>query len=169
MIKEAKRISDVTHIMSSSNKSRALWIMVNKHIGRNKNNDQSILTNIDNENKGNHYLLNKANNYFINQCPQLNANFENTNITRIEKNIFLKPSNRNEVYNTIMELKNLNSVGEDEIPIKLLKHTANELSEPLTKIINLMLTTGIFPDKLKIAQVKAIYKKGEKTSATIDQ
>ncbi len=32
------------------------------------------------------------------------------------------------------------------------------LTKPITLIINQMLNTGIFPDKLKIAKIKPIYK-----------
>ena len=61
-----------------------------------------------------------------------------------------------------MSLKNTNSVGEDEIPVKLLKVVASEITPPLVHIINLTLDTGYFPDKLKVAEIIALYKKGDK-------
>ena len=39
---------------------------------------------------------------------------------------------------------------------------ASEISQPLTYIANLMLTTGVFPTRLKTAIIKPIYKKGDK-------
>ncbi len=43
--------------------------------------------------------------------------------------------------------------------MKLLKINKEVLIEPLLVIINQMLNTGIFPDKLKIAKVNRIYQK----------
>ena len=61
----------------------------------------------------------------------------------------------------INKLKNKNSSGVDEISNKLLKSIGTELSKPLTIIINQCLLTGIFPDLLKIAKVKPLFKRGD--------
>ena len=47
------------------------------------------------------------------------------------------------------------------IPIKALKILGPKISQPLTKIINLSFTEGIFPSKLKIAKVISIFRKGD--------
>jgi hypothetical protein len=46
----------------------------------------------------------------------------------------------------------------------LIKNSFNLISEPLTQLINLSLTTGVFPDKLKVAKVIPIYKAENPTS-----
>ena len=61
----------------------------------------------------------------------------------------------------INKLKNKNSSGVDEISNKLLKAIGTELAKPLTIIINQCLLTGIFPDLLKIAKVKPLFKRGD--------
>ena len=58
-------------------------------------------------------------------------------------------------------LKNIDikkATGVDRIPPKLVKLSANILSEPLTKTINDSLTMGIFPDAAKIAAVSPVDK-----------
>ena len=58
-------------------------------------------------------------------------------------------------------LKNIDikkATGADRIPPKLVKLSANILSEPLTKTINDGLTMGIFPDAAKIASALPIDK-----------
>ena len=55
------------------------------------------------------------------------------------------------------------SCGFDGISSQLLKLIKPVLTKSLTLITNQILTTGIFPDKLKIAKVIPIYKKGEET------
>jgi hypothetical protein len=47
-----------------------------------------------------------------------------------------------------------------------MKACASLISHPLSYIYNHSLYTGIFPDRLKIAVVKPLYKKGDKTSMT---
>ena len=37
----------------------------------------------------------------------------------------------------------------------------DEIAKPLTIIINQSLKTGIFPEALKIAKIKPLYKKGD--------
>ena len=69
--------------------------------------------------------------------------------------------NESEVLATINKLKNKNSSGVDEISNKLLKAIGTELSKPLTIIINQCLLTVIFPDLLKIAKVRPLFKRGD--------
>ena len=59
-------------------------------------------------------------------------------------------------------LKPKPSCGYDGISTKLLKTCKLEICTPLTLIINQRLSTGIFPDSLKIAKVIPLYKKGDK-------
>ena len=66
-----------------------------------------------------------------------------------------------ETLSIINKLKNKNSSGKDEISNKLLKSIKDEIAKPLAIIINQSLKTGVFPDALKIAKVKPLYKKGD--------
>ena len=54
------------------------------------------------------------------------------------------------------------SPGHDNIGNFIIKSVGGEIVEPLTRIFNLSLTTGIVPEKTKIAKVIPIYKKAEK-------
>jgi len=68
-----------------------------------------------------------------------------------------------DVLKVARELKNKNSSGLDGIPNNLVKHTINLIVKPLTHIINVSISDGVFPDKLKVAKVCPIYKnKGSK-------
>jgi hypothetical protein len=64
------------------------------------------------------------------------------------------------------ELKNKNSYGYDEITTKILRICRPFIVSPLTYICNRMLSTAIFPDRLKYSEVKPIYKKGNKSSTS---
>ena len=69
----------------------------------------------------------------------------------------------NEVSNVIQSLKMGKSSGPNSIPVKLLKILNYPISSDLSALINESFSTGIFPDKLKIAKVIPIFKKGLKT------
>ena len=75
---------------------------------------------------------------------------------------FQQVSTKEVLSNIIDKLKSKNSSGKDEISNKLLKSIKDKLSEPLTVVINQSLLMGIFPEKLKIAKIKPLHKKGDK-------
>ena len=60
-------------------------------------------------------------------------------------------------------LRNNVSMGLDKIHVRFIQDGSEYISESLSYIFNLMLETGIFPDKLKIARVVPIYKAGDAT------
>ena len=67
--------------------------------------------------------------------------------------IFLNPTAEEEIGDIIANLKNSKSVGQDNIPTKIIKHSKLELSTFLSHIFNQSLSDGIFHDELKIAKV----------------
>lgn len=66
-----------------------------------------------------------------------------------------------QLHKNVMALENKFSTGIDDVPISVVKQTIRFLSNPLlTHIINSCLISGFFPDKLKIAKVIPMFKKG---------
>ena len=74
-----------------------------------------------------------------------------------------KPVEEETISITIMNLANKNSCGFDGISTNLLKIIEPAITKPLTILTNQVLCTGMFPDKLKIAKVIPIHKKGDAT------
>ncbi len=75
--------------------------------------------------------------------------------------------NEDEITLIIDKLAPKTSCGFDGISTKLIKTIKTAiLVGPVTLIINQMLNTGIFPDKLKIAKIIPIHKKGDETLFT---
>jgi len=54
------------------------------------------------------------------------------------------------------------SFGVDGIPVNILKRSIVYISEPLSVIVYCSIQTGVFPDELKIARVRPIFKSGDK-------
>ena len=70
---------------------------------------------------------------------------------------------QNEVKAIINDLKNNCSTGWDNIPTNVIKAISVIIVASLTKLINKSLQQGVFPDALKIAQIRPIYKNKCKT------
>ena len=73
--------------------------------------------------------------------------------------MYFKPIVSDEIIEIINKFNQNKSAGHDNIGNYLVKRVAKEISIPLTIIFNLSITSGIFPNDLKIAKVIPIYKK----------
>ena len=80
----------------------------------------------------------------------------------VPNSFFFKPVLPNETCLILNSLKNKPG-NINKVPIQVLKSINNIISIPLTIIINKSLTSGIFPDSLKIARITPIYKEGSRS------
>ena len=109
------------------------------------------------------------NNFFVNVGPNLSKkinqpdgrSFKDYLTKNILSSFNFALVTEEQVLKIIKKLKPKSSHGHDGISTVLLKFIASELLCQLTIIINQSLCTGIFPDKLKIANIKPIYKKDD--------
>jgi len=67
------------------------------------------------------------------------------------------------VYKELCSLNISKSTGLDGIPAWFLKDAAPILKVPITFLINLSISEGVVPDELKMAKVKPLFKKNDKT------
>ena len=74
-----------------------------------------------------------------------------------------KPISEDTTINIIHCMHPKSSSGNDGISTILLKTIKHEICKPVTTILNQSLSTGIFPDKLKVAKVIPLFKKGDNT------
>ena len=71
----------------------------------------------------------------------------------------------NEVKQEISRIPNGKSHGLYSCPSKILKYSANVISSTLAQIINLSISTGVYPKKLKMAKIIPIFKADDNTDA----
>jgi Reverse transcriptase (RNA-dependent DNA polymerase) len=79
----------------------------------------------------------------------------------VKNSIFCDPVLKLELKKLIENSRDRKAPGPDNISNKLVKQAAVVLQDPLVYIYNLSFCTGIVPDKLKLAKVIPIFKKGD--------
>ena len=119
-------------------------------------------------------VCNVFNSYFVNvakdigkDCTQYDRDFStHPNILNILKNghfsdkkFPFRPISENETRKIFSKLNVKKSTGVDNISAKLLKACAPSLSHAVSSLINLSFAKGIFPSRLKNAQVIPLHKK----------
>ena len=85
----------------------------------------------------------------------------NDYLAKIPRNLHsmvLFPTSHSKVDKVIAKLPSKTSSGHDDISNILLKSLRTSLSYPLTIIMNQSLDTGVFPDRMKLAEVIPLYK-----------
>ena len=80
-----------------------------------------------------------------------------------ENTFFLLPVTSLEVNDVISTLDQSKASGYDDLSVRLFVKAKDYISEPLAHILNLSFSTGIFPDKLKVARVVPVFKKSNKS------
>ena len=109
------------------------------------------------------------NSYFVNIGPNLAASIPESKTT-FQNYIHYDLSTINLMYldlqNAFASLKTTKSLRYDDISADVVKKVSDEIFVILKHIFNISLVKGIFPDKLKIARVTAIFKRRNSTLVT---
>lgn len=187
-LSQAQRLHNRNRINQSQNKCKTTWQIINENDNNDTNNLIDTITKDDINYCNSDAIAELFNNFFIDMTNNSNSNNFNSNDILMSNNLnnitnnsncnklnsndipmnnnsmFLNPTTESEVYNTIMSLKNSQSVGYDDIDTKCLKTCATLLCAPLCHIINLSFSQGAFPNLLKVSIVKPLHKKDCKRS-----
>jgi len=170
LIRKSKRKYFFTKFERTKNNLRQTWRTINDIIGKTKNN--SVHSKFKDE-SGNMLsdpkdISNKFNTFFVNIGPKLASNINNTGkkyfdylLTANTGCMFMKPIVEMEIIKIIDKFNQNKSAGNDNIGNYIIKRVGNEIVKPLAMIFNLSISTGIVPEKMKIAKVIPIYIKRE--------
>ena len=83
--------------------------------------------------------------------------------TKIDNETFtFKEVGVDQVYKLLQTIDHTKSTGEDKIPPKYVKASANLLAEPITRVINRSIKECYFPNKAKVASVLPLFKSLER-------
>ena len=152
-------------IIDNKNNLRKVWAIIKEVINKNKNSrisDQFIIN--DKTETDPIRIAQGFNNYFANIGQSLASKINSDNVSHrdfissnINASLFLEPTNETEIKLIIRELKE-GASGRDGILPKHIKCVSDFIALPLTRIANLSLEQGVFPEELKFAVVTPIYK-----------
>ena len=109
-----------------------------------------------------------SNNLFVTITGNIDIQIIHTNTSykyylqdSVLNSFFLKPATKKEVISVIDEMKTNKSTGPNRIPTHILKISNQIICKPLTYLINLSFSNGIFPDLLKTSNVIPVFKRRE--------
>lgn len=157
-IKEEKIKFNDQIIQSSSNPARTMWQLINKLRGKNTASNKNTIT----PNEFNVFFSGIAHSV-IQGIPDSDRDPLEYLEARDSPVFGFREVTFNQVREIIDKLKNKPSCDIYGLNVKLLKTAKNCILLPLTKLINLCLNNSVFPNCLKLAIVKPIFKKGDPT------
>lgn len=171
LIKSIKKQYYNNLILNSSPKdqNKTVWNVISTLTNRTQEHKNIILNeqNFDINNPA--QVANKFNTFFkeepIRIISSIKKNYNSpsvTNIKNIGQSMYIQPFTEDEILHIVStKLKNKMSQGPDDIPYNVVKKCMPLIVKPLTYLINLSLSLGIYPDELKLSKVKPIFKKGD--------
>ena len=169
-IKESKARYFHNYFSTNSQNMKKLWSGI-KTIISHKSSSSFSVNKIQDKNgnvTSDHCKIsNIFNNFYVNVADDITKKIPKTPKSplaylsnRTSNSLFLSPATQIEVFDLINILNPSKSVGPNSIPIKLLKIIGFSVSPLLALLVNQSFQSGIFPDKLKIAKVISLFKKG---------
>ena len=152
------------------NDSKKTWSILNDILGRSSV-DKFNLHKIDDGSgttTDRKKIANILNNHFVNTPINLANSLRNQPRPNFREYLngnhpstfFLRPLTPNVTAKIVSDLKNTSSGGHLDIPSKVVKCIGDIISTPLSTIFNRCITTGYFPNILKVAQVTPVFKSG---------
>jgi hypothetical protein len=165
-------------ILNSRNKIKTTWNIIKTTTNNRNNNTNLNFLNTKNGLASDPVQITESfNTYFTSIAGQFimetksHKNLVNDNplsflygkFNQFKSRLKFKFTTTHEINKMIMSLNVKDSYGYDEISSRILKISAPFIVSPLTFIINKILSSGVFPDRLKFSEVIPIFKKGSKT------
>uniref|UniRef100_A0A1B6L8R3 Reverse transcriptase domain-containing protein n=2 Tax=Graphocephala atropunctata TaxID=36148 RepID=A0A1B6L8R3_9HEMI len=174
-IAAAKKMTIQRTIQKAQNVTKTTWKIIKEELGYSqtvtnsslniKMNDKVITDPKCVANTMNDFFCNVAEKYGENPCfiEACDAIKKIPAVHNPHQILSFRNISERDIVNIIRNLKNSSAVGWDEVPTFLLKKASPFITKPLCHIINLSLSTGHFPSKLKYTIVTPIFKKGDTT------
>ena len=168
LINQTKKLYFSGQFLKQRGNGRKTWQTIDNALHRKSNRispnailiDGDICTNKEN-------MANAFNKYFATICTTIQA--PNDNVishtsylnTSVHSTFKFKTINNATTLQYLSNLTNSYSCGHDNINNTLLKSISNEISSCITLIINQSISTGSYPENLKLAKVVPIFKKND--------
>ena len=168
LLRREKRLYYCRQLNNFKNNCKHTWNIINTVLNKSKDKPQISKLNCNGTiSKDPRVMAESFNNYFsqigtdlASKIPPTNRHFTDFLNNPNPDSLFLDPVDELEILNIINNLDNKKSCGNDGVNNIVIKHVGLEIAQPLTHIINLSISSGIVPNKMKLAKVIPIFKKG---------
>ena len=171
VINKIYRESFYNQVLSNSNDSKKMWDNINIIINKKRPNSHTEKLYADDK----YYqqpqsIANILNSYFCNIPSSLASKLPKTNMkpgSYLPRKTSKFKFSRVSELEVFLSLENLNTkkcFGADKVHPLLVSIAIFQIYRPITHIINLSISQGIFPDSMKIAKVVPIFKQGSRSS-----
>ena len=171
LLRKCQRDYYENYLKSNKCNLRKTWSVLKKIINKTSQSENSETFVINNKQiTDKHVIANSFNKYFINIGPNLSKTLLSTDSSPLQNmpnsvanTIFLNPVVEDEVKTLIKNLKPA-ATGWDNISTSIVKTMYQSFITPLTHVLNLSITNGVFPNSMKIAKVLPLFKNGRKNN-----
>ena len=114
-------------------------------------------------------IANTLNSYFSTigdnlsrNIPHVDEHFSKFLDQPIPNSVYFAPTTKFEITDIVTALKNKQSAGDDDISNFILKGVIASIADPLAHVFNLSILNGVFPERMKVAKVIPLFKKGDR-------
>ena len=129
-------------------------------------NGQSITDPAEISNSFNDYFSTIADSILNERQYTGDGNFSKYLHTSTPNSLSFDPVDGDEISSIVSKFKTNKATGPTSVPTDILHFICQDFARPLSWIANISFSTGIHPDRLKIAKVIPIYKKGSKLKSS---
>lgn len=173
VIKKAKTEFNKSIFNNRVSNAKSMWKQINRVFSKNapksSNNNMPTIIHNNKDLKDDKEKADAFSEYFASVGENLAKNIPSSTVSYTNylpvpnpNSIYLDDISYEELLASIISLKNSKSTGPDDLSCFIIKSARVYIIEPLLHIFNLSISQGIFPDKLKVARICPIFKKGEK-------
>jgi hypothetical protein len=169
VIRGAKKLYFTSKLRDNAGNPKKTWQTLNEILGKSRSTESVKSLNINDVSSSNPAeIANHFNTFFTavgqqisNNVPPVEKQPEDfINYGREIPDLLLQNTTPEHIKKIIKSLQPKMSTDAEGVSTKMIKYIGNEISSPLSHIFNLSLSTGIFPNKLKLCRVIPIFKSG---------
>lgn len=166
LVNEAKYKYRQAEIKKCSGDYRKIWANINSWLGRGKANLDSVILGYLGKQKDMYTICTNFAKTFTSEIKNIK---HKCNLTFLDRKTYINPSLVSFRYNKVSSLdiqKIINTLssekapGIDKIRVKDIKYLCKTLSPILANFINMCMSKAVYPDQLKYAIIRPIYKSG---------
>jgi exonuclease III len=153
-------------IQKSNNKTGTMWKMIREVKDGQLFSSDEIIRIIEGDEviENPHNIVELLNEKFIEPMPEEDIEMNELEV-QTDKQFFLSSITDEQIFEIIWKLPSKKSYGWDGISTEVLKKVAEYIVGPLTYLVNCSFNEGVFPELMKISEIRPLFKKGSKDDA----